>query len=269
MIAAELVVVDAVDDGQIGVFARRRDEHSLGAGGKVGRSLFLGGEQTGAFKGDIDAQFLPGKRGGVANGGDLNGAVADHNAVARHLHLMREAAVNGIEAEQMGIGFHRTQIVDRHHFHILAPGFDHGAQDIAPDTAETIDCHAYCHKNLRRNRRYRPSAKCMGSYKRSKRGGKCRSSENKSFIGGNSGLNVTFAAFIGTVHDNAGQNYTGCDDADYDGGKGIDVGGHAELHLRPDDERQGVGAGPGGEGGDDHIVERQGEGEKPAGNHGG
>src|SRR5690606_8301296 len=57
-VLGELVVVDAIDHGQIGAVAGRRHQHALGAGGQVCGSLVLGREDAGAFQGDIHAQFL-------------------------------------------------------------------------------------------------------------------------------------------------------------------------------------------------------------------
>ena len=44
-----------------------------------------------------------------------------------------------IEPQQMRVGFHRPQIVDRDHLNIGATGFDDRAQDIAADPSESVD----------------------------------------------------------------------------------------------------------------------------------
>ena len=59
VVLGQLVVVDAVDDGQVGAVGRRRDEHALGAGGEMRGGLVAGGEDAGAFERDVDAEFLP------------------------------------------------------------------------------------------------------------------------------------------------------------------------------------------------------------------
>ena len=65
VILGQLVVVDAVDDGEVGAFGGRRDQHALGAGGQMHRGLVLGGEDAGAFERDVDAEILPRQRGRV------------------------------------------------------------------------------------------------------------------------------------------------------------------------------------------------------------
>ena len=55
------------------------------------------------------------------------------------------------------------------------------------------------------------------------------------------------------------------DGDDDDRGERIDVRRHAQLHLAPDQERQCGGARAAGEAGDDDVIERDGESEKPAG----
>ena len=56
VVLGQLVVVDAVDDGEIGAVGRGRDDHPLGAGLEMRRGLLLRGEDAGAFERDIDAE---------------------------------------------------------------------------------------------------------------------------------------------------------------------------------------------------------------------
>ena len=58
MVLGQLVVVDAVDDGEIGAVGGRGDEDALGAGLQMRRRLFARGEDAGAFQRDIDAELL-------------------------------------------------------------------------------------------------------------------------------------------------------------------------------------------------------------------
>ena len=41
-VLGELVVVDAIDDGEVGAVGGRGDQHALGAGRQMRRGLFLG-----------------------------------------------------------------------------------------------------------------------------------------------------------------------------------------------------------------------------------
>ena len=72
----QLVVVDAVDDGEVDAVGRRRDQHALGAGGQMRRRLLLRGEDAGAFQRDVDAERLPRQLRRVLDRGDLDRAVA-------------------------------------------------------------------------------------------------------------------------------------------------------------------------------------------------
>ena len=139
VILRQLLVVHAEDDREIGVIARGGDQHPLGARVQMGLGLVLRGEDARAFHGDVDAQRLVGQLGGVADGGDLDGAEADIDRVPIHLHLMGEAAMHAVEAQQMGVGLHRAQIIDGHDLNVLAARLDNGAQHIAADAAKPID----------------------------------------------------------------------------------------------------------------------------------
>jgi hypothetical protein len=148
VILGQLVVVDAVDDGQVGVVGRRGDQHALGAGGDVRHRLFLRGENAGALEGDIDAQRLVRQLRGIALRGDLDRAATDIDGVAGDLDLAVEAAVHRVEAEQVGVGLDRAEIVDRHDLDVFAARLHDGAQHVAADAPEAVDCDTNRHDVL-------------------------------------------------------------------------------------------------------------------------
>jgi hypothetical protein len=53
--------------------------------------------------------------------------------------------VHGIEAQEVGIGLDRSEVVDPDHFDILAAGLGDGTQHIAADAAKPVDCDPDCH----------------------------------------------------------------------------------------------------------------------------
>ena len=145
VILGQLVVVDAIDHGEVGAVGGRRDEHALGAGGQMQRRLVLGGEDAGAFHRDVDAEIFPGQRRGILHGGHLDRAVADADGVALHGDFAGEAAMHAVEAQKMRVGFDRAEIVDAHHLDVRAAAFGDGAQDIAADAAKPVDGNPDCH----------------------------------------------------------------------------------------------------------------------------
>ena len=56
-----------------------------------------------------------------------------------------EATVHAIVAQEVRVGLHRAEVVDRHHLDIGAPVFDDGAQDVAADASEPVDCNFDSH----------------------------------------------------------------------------------------------------------------------------
>ena len=145
VVGSQGLMVDLVDDGLVGTVAGGRDQHPLGAGGQVGRGLFLGREDAGAFEGDVDVQFLVRKLGRVTLGGDPDLAHAHIDPAVAVFDRAGEAAVDGVILQQMGVGLDRAQIVDRHHLDVATAMLDDRAQDEAADTAETIDGDADGH----------------------------------------------------------------------------------------------------------------------------
>ena len=53
--------------------------------------------------------------------------------------------MHGIEAQQMGVGLDRAEIVDADDFDILAAGFRDRPQDVAADAAKSVDRDPDCH----------------------------------------------------------------------------------------------------------------------------
>jgi hypothetical protein len=145
VILGQLVVIDAEHDGRIRAVGRRRYQHALGASGEMGRGLGLGAEDAGAFQRDVDAEFLPGQLGRIALGGDPDLAVADADRVAIDRHGAGEAAMHRIEAQEMGVGLDRAEIVDADHLDIVAAGLGNGAQHIAANAAKSVDRDPDCH----------------------------------------------------------------------------------------------------------------------------
>ncbi len=146
MILGQLFVVDAVDDRQVGAVRRGGNQHALGAGGQMQRRLFAGGEDAGALDGDVDAQILVRQLGRILDRGDLNLVAGHRHDVAFHRNRSREAAVDGIVLQEMRIGRHRAEIVDRDDFDIATTRFHDGAQDQPADAAEPIDCNTNGHE---------------------------------------------------------------------------------------------------------------------------
>ena len=112
-------------------------------GGLVAR-----GEDAGAFQRDLDAERRVRQFGGVLDRGDLDLAAADADRVALDRHLMRKAAMHAVEAQQVGVGLDRAEVVDRDDLDVLAARFDDGAQNVASDAPEPVDRNLHRHIGL-------------------------------------------------------------------------------------------------------------------------
>jgi len=101
--------------------------------------LLAVGEEPGAFQRHIDAELAPGQLRRVALRGHGHPAAAGIHGAVLGLDLAGVGAVDGIVAQQMGVGFHRTQIVEGDDLDIVAPAFQDGAQHQAADAPESVD----------------------------------------------------------------------------------------------------------------------------------
>src|SRR5262252_4057476 len=139
MVFGELVMIYAVNHGEVRIVGWRRDQHPLRASIEMRLGFFLGRKDARALERDVDTQRLPWQFGGVPDGCDLDGPDAAVDGIAFDLDLAGEWPVNGIEAQQMRIGLGRRQIVEGHDLDVLASGLRNGTQDIAADPAKSVN----------------------------------------------------------------------------------------------------------------------------------
>ncbi|MCY1423008.1 hypothetical protein D9M71_387110 [compost metagenome] len=140
------VVVDPVHHGGIGAFGRCRNDHLASSSGQVRGSLGALGEQPGAFEHHVDRLGLPGQFGRIANGTDRNTVPVDRQAFVVGLDGRVEGAVDTVVLEQVGVHGAVAQVVDGDDLQVLAVALGiQCAQDIAPDSAESIDGDAKGH----------------------------------------------------------------------------------------------------------------------------
>ncbi len=119
MAGFQLVMVDAVNNGQIYFGARRGNQHFFGAGVQMGLGFVAMGEDAGALINDVHTQFTPRQIGRIAFRGDLDRPPAKIDAVTFHLDVKGEGAVHGIPFQKVGIHVNIAQIVDADHFDVF------------------------------------------------------------------------------------------------------------------------------------------------------
>jgi hypothetical protein len=147
VLGGQLVMVHAVNDGEIDFLAGSRDQHALGARIKMLLAAGAVGEEAGAFQGDVDAIGTMRQIGRIALGGHMDALAVDDQVVAVHFDGATEGSVDAVALEQQGVGFGVGQIVDRDKLKAAIRPLEDGASDVAPDTPETVDCNLSRHGN--------------------------------------------------------------------------------------------------------------------------
>ena len=148
VLGGQLVVVDAVDHGEVRAGGRGRDQDPLGAALEVGGGLFLAGEDAGALQHDVDPEVAPGQLGRVAFGQDLDLLAVDADGVFRRFDGAGEGAVHRIVLQQMAVGLGRAEVVDRHELYIVAPRLHGRAEHQASNPPEAVDAYPDRHSPL-------------------------------------------------------------------------------------------------------------------------
>ena len=111
---------------------------------------FFGSENTGAFQHHVDLQIAPGQVGGIALGENFD-AFADFrfgaqiDPILTAAHGAGKMSVVRIVAQQMRVGFDRSQIVDGDEGNVAPSLFVGGAQHQTANAAKSVDRNTYCH----------------------------------------------------------------------------------------------------------------------------
>src|SRR5690606_1894792 len=98
VLAADLVMVHAIDHRQVGPISRSGDEDALRTTLKVSGSLLLGGEDARALQHNINAKIAPGKVGRIALSKRLEGVRPNTDRIALDQNFAGETTVNAVIA---------------------------------------------------------------------------------------------------------------------------------------------------------------------------
>ena len=104
-----------------------------------------GGEEAGRLDHDVDAELAPGQGGRVALGEDLELLAVGDDRVAVDLDPAGVAAEDRVVLEQVGHRRRVDQVVDGDEVDVRVRLLG-GAEDVAPDTAETVDADLHSHE---------------------------------------------------------------------------------------------------------------------------
>ena len=139
-----VAVVDAHDEGGVGVARRGRDDDPLHRAAEVRRRVGPAGEAAGGFDHDVCPELVPGHLLGLTLGHDPDHLVADDQVAPLDLDRHRQPPVRRVVTKQVRQGLRRRQVVDAHHVHV-GPGDQDGPQEVAPDAPEPVHSDSHGH----------------------------------------------------------------------------------------------------------------------------
>jgi len=141
-----LAVVDPDDDGEVGLLARRGDQHLARTALEVGGGVLAGAEFPGGLDHDADSEAVPVDPGRVAGGKHRDRHAIHGERVRPVLHDVAEPAVGGVEFQQVrqraGVG----EVIDRHDLQIVA--LQRTPHERPADAPEAINSHPDRHGTL-------------------------------------------------------------------------------------------------------------------------
>lgn len=134
-----IVGVDADDDRDVFVFARRGDEHAARPCLKVPRGSFAMRELARGFDDDVDAEISPRQPRRIALGEQTNGTSVDDEATVLSPNVAAKTAVHRIVSQKMGQRLGRITGVDGHDAERRVADFDQAAEYRPPDASKPVD----------------------------------------------------------------------------------------------------------------------------------
>ncbi len=142
-------MIDAIDDGLVGILGRRRAQHAFGARLDMGHRGLFRVEGTGALHDDINAHITPGQLGRIAVGNFLDLAEAGIDPVIANLDLAGIATMDTVIGQEVSIGFGRRTVIDRDDLDLVpALVLENRAQRQTADTTKTGNRNPKGHTHL-------------------------------------------------------------------------------------------------------------------------
>ncbi len=137
IITGQGIVIHTEHDGLVRIGRGGRTQHALRSVLEMQGRAVTRVERAGTFQRHVDP--VPRQAGRIAVRGERDRSATHIKSVALNLDFIRETSVNAIEPQQVGIGFDRGRVVDRHDLNVVSSAFNHGAQDIASDASKAVD----------------------------------------------------------------------------------------------------------------------------------
>ncbi len=140
------VLVHAVNNGSVNVFAGSGNQNFLGAGFDVLHCAFFIAECAGAFENDVDVQIFPRKLLRITFGAHENTVSVYDQMTVVPVNVAVELAVRCVELGQMNGGFGLSSIVNGNDLNVRPfLFFIKSAEDVATDAAVTGNSYSNSH----------------------------------------------------------------------------------------------------------------------------
>ncbi|MNG05390.1 hypothetical protein D3C84_885770 [compost metagenome] len=143
LLAAQQLVIDPVDHGQVGAFQRVREQHARGAGGQVLFDVRALLQLAGALQHQVDAEPVPGQVDHLAFAQQVDRLLIDLHRVFVQADMPGKAAEGRVEAGQVHQGDGIAQVIDRDQMNpLLQLALEQRAQHCPTDASVAIDSDA-------------------------------------------------------------------------------------------------------------------------------
>jgi hypothetical protein len=140
-----VAVVDAHEEGHVGLLRRRGDDHALRAGRQVLGGCVPLGEESRGLEHDLHAEVLPRELRRILRRQDLELFLSDGDAVSARLHVDVEVPEHGVVLEQVRQRGRIGEVVDRNEVDVVAA--QRRAHDVAPNPPEPVDPDLHRHRS--------------------------------------------------------------------------------------------------------------------------
>ena len=140
------VIVDAEHDRQVFALGGRADDDLLRAAAVDMCPRLVGArEASRGLDYKLDAQFVPGDRGGVALRNHFDPLAVDADGAVDGADLAGEGAVGAVVFQKMGVGLWIGEVVYGNDFDVIRMVVVDSLEDLAADAAEPVDADSGGH----------------------------------------------------------------------------------------------------------------------------
>lgn len=139
MVISKIVVVEKIEEGEIGKVWGRGEDEEIGERLKMKWWIVERGENEGELKGDIEVLLIKRKLGRVEEGMKIDREVEKIDSIEWKIKLIGEKEMKDVIKKKMWVGLEREEIVDGEEMNVGEKRLKDGEKDVKENEEKKVD----------------------------------------------------------------------------------------------------------------------------------